>query len=42
MMRDVRSQQQSDDDDDGDRIACVPFVPFQCPTCGRHKPSPTP
>ena len=35
-MGDVRSQQQSDDD--GDRIACVPYVPFRCPRCGRHKP----
>lgn len=26
------------DDDDGDRIPVVPFVPFRCPRCARHKP----
>ena len=23
---------------DDDRIPCVPFVPYRCPQCGRHKP----
>ena len=23
---------------DDDRLPCVPFVPFRCPSCGRHKP----
>lgn len=23
---------------DDDRIPCVPFVPYRCPRCGRHKP----
>jgi len=26
------------EDDDDDRVPCVPFVPFRCPYCGRHKP----
>lgn len=26
-----------DADDDG-TLPIVPFVPFRCPTCGRHKP----
>jgi predicted RNA-binding Zn-ribbon protein involved in translation (DUF1610 family) len=24
--------------DAGDRTPLVPFVPFRCPSCGRHKP----
>ncbi len=24
--------------DDSDLEPCVPFVPFRCPRCGRHKP----
>jgi uncharacterized protein (DUF983 family) len=27
-----------DDDDDQHVRPCVPFVPFRCPFCGRHKP----
>lgn len=23
---------------DDDRLPIVPFVPFRCPSCGRHKP----
>ena len=25
-------------DIDDNRLPCVPFVPFRCPRCGRHKP----
>lgn len=25
-------------DEDGDQLPIVPFVPFRCPQCGRHKP----
>lgn len=26
------------DDDELFDVPCVPFVPFRCPFCGRHKP----
>ena len=38
MMAPVVRVQQQHDDDDHDLAPCVPFVPFRCPRCGRHKP----
>lgn len=26
------------EDDDDAQTPCVPYVPFSCPFCGRHKP----
>lgn len=37
-MLDVVRQVKRSDDDDHDLAPCVPFVPFRCPHCGRHKP----
>lgn len=38
ISRVVHPWQEPEGNGDEDQVPCVPYVPFRCPYCGRHRP----